>query len=305
MSKKQENKVNMVDFKFKINTDELFKETFKNINQLSDMIKVGLISNNDIQNTTVKKLSEDLNATWNEHYIYTTEKIKNINIDDIDVLCEDEQSLKLQLDKINSISNVLTELNILIEQDFDGAEIAKIDNDLVFKLQRNKSTIDNYIALLNSVKVKINMHQIELKMKEFNKKIDEANRDSNQMKKKYTKVISNISRTSKKLDGILTNVFALLITFSFVAALVTAIDNINEKFIPLLLMSGIWMSVTLIVFISGIYKIDYHDEDNHYIKNKHSWFPTYDTVNTRQSIVLYLVISIAEIVVLICTLLYM
>lgn len=243
------------------------------------------VNNLQNKNKVLKDLSKELNDDWQKKVNAVQEALKQINIDDETKI---EDNLK-----------ELRKLKTNIEIDLD-ADLSDIKEELIIKQRENKHIIENFILNLENKKLNITIQNLEIKIKEIDTKIELTNNRNNTIDKKYNRLDNKILSTTKKLDGILANVFAIIITFSFVSAATTAIEKLDFKYVPLFLMSCVWMSSMLILLSASVYRFDDIELDN--VKKKGSWkFLWINDSNAKLSILLFIAITVVFVAICIYT----
>lgn len=90
-----------------------------------------------------------------------------------------------------------------------------------------------------------------------------------------------INETKEKINNIGYNILSIIVAFTIGSTLVTAIDKISAIYIPLFVIGTIWLMLTLMIFINGLF-------------NKNDF-------NSKQTICMYGIFSILTIIALIYT----
>lgn len=94
------------------------------------------------------------------------------------------------------------------------------------------------------------------KNKELNNKLDLHQK---QLKKIDLETKQRTNQVLSRLENIGLNIINLVVSFSIVSSAVVAIDKVEVKYLPIFLVSLIWLSLSTIMFISVTFKKNIND----------------------------------------------
>ena len=190
-----------------------------------------------ITNETLKSIVDELLKKDYNPYIKIEDDFENLLIKTNDIINSlssiiqyDYQKRKKELESIKYKSkNILKKCEYLINNQYDD-----IDRDLekITKLSHNYYRIENLITRIeNSI---------------LSENLDKIQKINSQLNEKTKKL-------DKKLGGIIGTVVSIILSVSFVSSTIIALDKIKPVYIPILLIGMIWIGMTLILFINGIF----------------------------------------------------
>ncbi len=130
-------------------------------------------------------------------------------------------------------------------------------------LQNNYYKIKNYILNVKSEMLNKQIENMSLQLENINK------------------VTSNISSS---FEGIGSTILSTVVSLTVVVTAITAIEKIESRFIPLYLVSMVWLGMTFIIFINNLF-------------NKNDF-------NSKQATFLYGAICVLEFILLFATCVY-
>lgn len=204
-------------------------------------ITIKKVINNQIEEKSSFILEDELRKNLSK----TQELIRQSKYSDLD-----ESIVRLILNRIDD--NVI------------ACEEAEVDKIILTKVKHNYYEIKDIILRQQSKK-------LDDKFKEYEKRISNNEKKNDEY----------IKETKEKIDNIGYNILSIIIAFTIGSTLVTAIDKISTIYIPLFVIGTIWLMLTLMVFINGMF-------------NKNDF-------NNKQSTFMYVIFSILTIIALIYT----
>ena len=113
---------------------------------------------------------------------------------------------------------------------------------------------------------------------ELSIKTDELEKQNSEMTNKAKQVEENISNIGF-------NVLGLIVSFSIVSSVITAIGEIDKNYIPLFIITSLWLGMTFLVFVNSLF-------------NK-------EDIKSKQSQVMYIFVTFLTIAVFITTVIFM
>lgn len=133
-----------------------------------------------------------------------------------------------------------------IDDNIIACEEAEVDKTILTKVKHNYYELKDIILRQQS-------KMLEVKLKDYDKRILNNEKKSDEY----------IKETKEKIDNIGYNILSIVIAFTIGSTLVTAIDKISSVYIPLFIIGTIWLMLTLMVFINGMFnKNDFNNKQS-------------------------------------------
>jgi len=145
-----------------------------------------------------------------------------------------------------------------------ACEETEIDKKLLNRVKHNYYELKDIMLRQRSKQLESLMDRIEQKIS-----VSETNN------------LCRINEVKEKMDNIGYNVISMIVSFSVGTALITAIDKIDALYIPIFVIGTIWLILTLMVFVNGLFN-----------KNDH---------NSKQSCFIYVIFSALSLLALFYT----
>lgn len=219
-----------------------------------------------------------MNQNSTNHRVHRIIKLKKIDVNN-NVQKESIKILNEGLKKdLSTTEELLRQSGYrILDEDFTRKILSEIDDRII---ACEESDVDK--SLLTQVK----HNYYELKDIMVRQALNVSEKKSNQLEYKTKELESKINKkvdsVDEKIANIGYNILSIIISFSLGSSIISGIDKISAIYVPLFIIGTIWLMMTLIVFVNGLF-------------NK-------DDFNSRQSTVMYVIYSILTLIAIAYTL---
>lgn len=156
------------------------------------------------------------------------------------------EGLKKDLAKTEGL--IKTSQYTSLEEEFTRKILEEIDDRII---ACEETEVDK--KLLS--RVKHNYYELkDIILRQRSKSLETLlNNVENRITESETINLNRMNETKEKMDNIGYNVISMIVSFSIGTALITAIDKIDALYIPIFVIGTIWLVMTLMVFVNGLF----------------------------------------------------
>lgn len=179
----------------------------------------------------------------------------------------------LQKDLAKTEGLIKTSQYTTLEEEFTRRILEEIDDRII---ACEETDIDKKLL----TRVKHNYYELkDIMLRQRSKQLESLlDKVENKISESETNNLERMNEIKEKIDNIGYNVLSMIISFSIGTALITAIDKIDALYIPIFVIGTIWLVMTLMVFVNGLFN-----------KNDH---------NSKQSTFIYAIFSVLTLIAL-------